>query len=621
AFDEALAVVDRGRADGVGFVLGDGWVALDLDGCRDPLTGSLEPWAEAIVRRLDTYTEVSPSGKGLKLILRSSKSNINTQTIPIDTFGREQKAASGGKTSGRSDRKHEVRLLATAGYTTVTGRRLPGTPSEPMERTAELEALLAEASLAVGHDVPSAPPMPERRELLREAGRALRTVLRNAPNKYRLGKRLRALLSPEYTDDRSGAAFALACFLAEGGVRDPLQIACVVVLSEPHREKFENRPDRWEDAWRCAVRAADKTRAGDKMQGPRNGLGEVQRHGLIEFEATELQKLALEESDDQTSLPFLGVSGYIIEGWSHLVAGLPKAGKTETIFASVMEWLRLGYKVLWLTEESKKVWVERLRRNIEIPPGLRIVFGLGTKPDVLLERAASGDEQVVIVDTIRHLAGIRDEADNAEIARVIGAWEAALKDKTRIYVHHLRKDGGDHGLAVAGGTMLVGAVDRVLQLEHDPNDSRRRRVVKVISRISDMPDLLIGLDENGRPIALGDRSAVELESLAESVLAVLEEAALEDEDGEGWLTTRQVRDRLDEPKPSKEQVLRALNLLRQRGEVDRDPPEGGERKTHRWRRCEKGGWAVIGRSPKGGLLLRWMPEEELKAFRRRGRGA
>jgi putative DNA primase/helicase len=35
AFDQALAVVAAGKADGAGIVLGDGLVGVDLDHCRD----------------------------------------------------------------------------------------------------------------------------------------------------------------------------------------------------------------------------------------------------------------------------------------------------------------------------------------------------------------------------------------------------------------------------------------------------------------------------------------------------------------------------------------------------------------------------------------------------------
>jgi primase-polymerase (primpol)-like protein len=63
-FAEARAAVEDGNADGVGVVLGDGLVGIDLDGCRDPDTGAIDPMARAMIDFLASYTEVTPSGSG-----------------------------------------------------------------------------------------------------------------------------------------------------------------------------------------------------------------------------------------------------------------------------------------------------------------------------------------------------------------------------------------------------------------------------------------------------------------------------------------------------------------------------------------------------------------------------
>jgi len=62
---------DRVRTDGIGFVFASATsiVGVDLDGCRDPTTGELESWAQDIVDRLDSYTEVSPSGRGVHVLV------------------------------------------------------------------------------------------------------------------------------------------------------------------------------------------------------------------------------------------------------------------------------------------------------------------------------------------------------------------------------------------------------------------------------------------------------------------------------------------------------------------------------------------------------------------------
>ena len=52
---------------GVGIMLGEALQGVDLDACIDA-DGTLEPWASEVVDRLDSYTEISPSGRGLKAI-------------------------------------------------------------------------------------------------------------------------------------------------------------------------------------------------------------------------------------------------------------------------------------------------------------------------------------------------------------------------------------------------------------------------------------------------------------------------------------------------------------------------------------------------------------------------
>jgi putative DNA primase/helicase len=122
-FAQAAATYESGHATGIGFVLGDGIMGIDLDAVRDPHTGTLEPAAQAIVDRLDTYTEVSPSGTGVKLLLRG--------TVPQ---GRKRPADG-----------IDVEIYPFARYFTITGHRHPGTPPEVAvadeARTAEVMRL------------------------------------------------------------------------------------------------------------------------------------------------------------------------------------------------------------------------------------------------------------------------------------------------------------------------------------------------------------------------------------------------------------------------------------------------------------------------------------------------
>ena len=106
-FDLAYRLYQHDGLAGIGFVLtGDGIVGVDLDGCRNPDTGELEPWAAEVVRQFGTYTEVSPSGTGVKLICRGQ----------LDPKGRK--------------RHERIEIYDRSRFFALTGRQVPGTPPQ-----------------------------------------------------------------------------------------------------------------------------------------------------------------------------------------------------------------------------------------------------------------------------------------------------------------------------------------------------------------------------------------------------------------------------------------------------------------------------------------------------------
>lgn len=74
-FEEAQRAVLSGKYKGAGFVLtkDDPYVIIDLDHVIDPNTGVIQPWAQEIIDRMDSYTEVSQSGTGIHIIIRGKK--------------------------------------------------------------------------------------------------------------------------------------------------------------------------------------------------------------------------------------------------------------------------------------------------------------------------------------------------------------------------------------------------------------------------------------------------------------------------------------------------------------------------------------------------------------------
>ncbi len=94
----------------------DPYTGVDLDKCRDPETGEIEPWARSIIDRLKSYTEISPSGCGLHILIRPS-------------------SAPGG------NRKGKLEFYDRGRYFTMTGHHLVGTPATIESRQGSLRGL------------------------------------------------------------------------------------------------------------------------------------------------------------------------------------------------------------------------------------------------------------------------------------------------------------------------------------------------------------------------------------------------------------------------------------------------------------------------------------------------
>ena len=69
SYEEVMSAIKKGGYDGIGFELGNSpYVGIDIDHCIKE--GKLTPFAQNIVDKCDTYTEISPSGEGIRMIFR-----------------------------------------------------------------------------------------------------------------------------------------------------------------------------------------------------------------------------------------------------------------------------------------------------------------------------------------------------------------------------------------------------------------------------------------------------------------------------------------------------------------------------------------------------------------------
>ncbi len=121
-FDQALAACQAAGLEGVGFVFSadDPFAGVDLDKCIDPTTGQPKPWAQAILDRLDGYSEISPSGGGVKIFIRASKPGPRCKT------GYEDGA---------------IEMYDRDRFFTTTGQSLHDPPKDVDERQVAVDAL------------------------------------------------------------------------------------------------------------------------------------------------------------------------------------------------------------------------------------------------------------------------------------------------------------------------------------------------------------------------------------------------------------------------------------------------------------------------------------------------
>ena len=104
--------------DGIGFVFSgdDPYVGIDLDNCRDPGTGKINEFATEVIKTMDTYTEISQSGKGVHMIAIGHHMEKGHNSPKIEMYSHRR-------------------------YFIFTGNHLGGTPDTINERTLQSEGL------------------------------------------------------------------------------------------------------------------------------------------------------------------------------------------------------------------------------------------------------------------------------------------------------------------------------------------------------------------------------------------------------------------------------------------------------------------------------------------------
>jgi hypothetical protein len=302
-----FAEVDAAKVgySGVGVVLGlvDGvYVSgVDIDHCYDPDSKKTVEEARQIVKGLDSYAEISPSGDGVHVLVIGS---LNGRTGTKQPFA--------GLKS--------VEVYDGERYLTFTGRHIGKTPNVLHERTEPLNALYDRVAAS----------KPRKDGL---------TVTVSVSEAKRLQKLMAGDMS-DYDGDHSKADFALCCLLAKKHDCDWEEIDADLRKSGLYREKWE--------------------RDGYRKSTIKRAIKAVAKESVIVFDDSD----TMAEDGATEYLVEAEGEGWFPKGDVSLIGGSSGVGKTSFVMP-MLEQIRRGedflghktkardYRVL-LHDRSKK---------------------------------------------------------------------------------------------------------------------------------------------------------------------------------------------------------------------------------------------------------------------------
>jgi len=206
---EARGAVEDGKCDGLGLVLTGDLIAFDLDHCLDPVRRTLSADAAVVLAALPTYTECSPSDRGVHVLLRGVLPPGRRRRAGIECYDRDR-------------------------FITLTGAHVdttPGTIVDHREALASLHAQLFPTSPRPAPTVVHVPVTDTDDALIAKAHRA------------RNGATFAALWNGDWRGypSQSEADAALCRQLAFWTQRDPVRIDRLFRQSGLWRSKWDAR--------------------------------------------------------------------------------------------------------------------------------------------------------------------------------------------------------------------------------------------------------------------------------------------------------------------------------------------------------------------------------------------
>jgi len=222
-------------------------------------------------------------------------------------------------------------------------------------------------------------------------------------------------------------------------------------------------------------------------------------------------------------VPLLGVDGLIARGTITLLGAHPKAGKTTLLIHACREWVQQNLRVVYLSEDSRAVWRERVKRFPELNTLILNAIPRA-HPENWARAIREQEPDIVIVDTIRRFMPAKDENDSALVAAALAPFVDLTQHLPRtaiVLVHHTKKSLSSEGeiTDIAGSHAFTAEVDAILLLAPVKEQKRQRVLTPIAGRLWNLsPEpLVLELSEDASEYrVLGTADEVLPESHAQS---------------------------------------------------------------------------------------------------------
>ena len=491
SYADAVSICKKRGYDGVGFVFTaeDDLCGVDLDKCLDPDTGEIEPWAAHIVKELNSYTEISPSGRGVHVLLRGE--------LPT---GRNRKGRFEAYDRGR--------------YFTVTGKHLSGTPQTLENRQEELGSVIRRVFVeesSNGHATFSSPLESADNDLSDDEVIRKASVASNGARFSRLWAG-----DTEGYCSHSEADLALCGMLAFWTGGDAARIDTLFRRSGLYRKKWDR------ENYRNGTVAEALSGRTEFYEPPKTvTLADGTERAVTDLKPEEVGRLLSGIKPEEVAWLW---PSWLALGKLALVDGDPGLGKsamTLDLAARVSSGEAFpdgaGCEpsgVVLLSAEDGLADTIRPRLDAAGADTTRIL-ALATVPDeeghdrllsipedlALIEKGIRRVEaRLVVVDPLMaFLSGDTNSHRDQDVRRALAPL-AGLAEKTGtavLVVRHLNKAAANNPLYRGGGSIgIIGAARMAFVVGKDPQDENRRVLASTKNNLAMPPQsLMFGLEE------------------------------------------------------------------------------------------------------------------------------